>query len=545
MVTGIETAGLVLGSMPLLILAIEKWHKGFVKALLKAADPDLDLDSLPQDYRDQLWNGSTADSLDEYLRRMGGEDAVEGFRGEVEASKIIVEEIGQHFRQGKEKAQPAKGGLKEIYDILTRRSKKLSFGERFGFTLHEKDIDRLTKELGHVSSSIASFVASATNLDKLAGQSAGEKSAEGMRKIVNRLYKTRDHALSLFNTLKGGWLADCQHHMHNALLHLQSDCNATGPLFQSDQEFHMLFQILGKEDTNALWRELAVVMNTDSLGTLTGPTKYGKQCEPSVLPLTDYHRTPLVRIEEDPKDLGNEVMDICPQISLAQTKDGMICFHVSNDDRLYWVRNNTPLINRKTQKRKKILPNCPTLVPLQTYLTTDCSKLLDSKRIELAIKLGCSILQYNCTPWFARGWCKEHIYFFSDQSKQSLIDVDHPLISQSFPCTVSASAGTAPEPQETLLDFAILLMELYYRTTFEDWVKARYPQVSQEMEDPERKRVYAMKWQKEMPRYADFWDVVGICLWPHQLKQYGEESWEDTEWRFAFYKFVISPLLEQ
>ena len=141
MVTGVETAGLVLGSIPLLILAIEKWHKGFVKAraiaglttedrdriatkinglatalkshsgqlninlkaLLKAADPDLDLDGLPQDYRDQLWKGSTADLLDEYLRRMGGEDAIEGFRGEIEASKLIVEEIGHHFRQGKEK----------------------------------------------------------------------------------------------------------------------------------------------------------------------------------------------------------------------------------------------------------------------------------------------------------------------------------------------------------------------------------------------------------------------------------------------------------
>jgi hypothetical protein len=142
MVTGIETAGLVLGSVPLLILAIEKWHKGFVKtrdiaglrpqdreriamkinglagalkrhnsqlninlkSLLKAADPNFDLDSLPHDYRDQLWKEPLGDSLNNYLRLLGGDDAVEGFRSEIEASKALVEEIGQHFRQGKDNA---------------------------------------------------------------------------------------------------------------------------------------------------------------------------------------------------------------------------------------------------------------------------------------------------------------------------------------------------------------------------------------------------------------------------------------------------------
>jgi len=278
-----------------------------------------------------------------------------------------------------------------------------------------------------MSLSIASFVASATNLDKLAGQLAGEKSAEGMRKTVNRLYKTRDHALSLFNTLKGGWLVGCQHHTHNALLHLQPDSKSTSALSQSEQEFHMLFEILSKEGTNALWRELAVIMSTDSLGVPPGPAKYDPQFEYDARPLANYYRAPLIKIKQDPKDSRDEVTDICHQISLVHSSDDMACLHVFEDEKFYCVRNNSTLVNRRAQKRKKILPKGPTLVPLQTYLTMDSNKLLDSKRIELAIKLGCSILQYNCTPWSAQGWCKEHIYFFSDQSKQSLIDVDHPL----------------------------------------------------------------------------------------------------------------------
>lgn len=89
MVTGVETAGLVLAVIPLLVLALEKWHGGVVKTraiagiskkdkerlaakvkglvtqlnwhdaqlginlkcLLMAADGEIDLESLPKDYK--------------------------------------------------------------------------------------------------------------------------------------------------------------------------------------------------------------------------------------------------------------------------------------------------------------------------------------------------------------------------------------------------------------------------------------------------------------------------------------------------------------
>jgi hypothetical protein len=155
-------------------------------------------------------------------------------------------------------------------------------------------------------------------------------------------------------------------------------------------------------------------------------------------------------------------------------------------------------------------------------------------------------LQYNCTPWIARGLRKEHIYFFYDKTKDSLIDVDHPLIAESFPCTTSALTGAVPTPQDTLLDFVILLLELYHRQTFEGWVenlKSQDPKISNaSLDDQDWKRVFAMKWAAQLQRQADFGDIVNICLWPHQLRQNGEESWEDQEWRLVFYKFVISPL---
>jgi hypothetical protein len=170
----------------------------------------------------------------------------------------------------------------------------------------------------------------------------------------------------------------------------------------------------------------------------------------------------------------------------------------------------------------------------------------DRKRIELGSKLACSILQYTETPWFARGWRKECIHFFEDTLKGTAIDVDHPLILEPFPCTdtTALAAATVPEPRDTLLDLAVMLMELYHRTTFEDWMRQRFPEVDlANLADTDWKQVYATKWYRAaMPKNADFQAVVSVCLWPYPLEQY-DPNWEDEQFRCAFYKHVILPLL--
>lgn len=255
-------------------------------------------------------------------------------------------------------------------------------------------------------------------------------------------------------------------------------------------------------------------------------------------------RTPTVKLPAN-STTCDEVTDICHQICLAHGSSEDIRFHVSDDNRLYCVQGTT---NSQPQRKKAcILPHTPCLLSLDGYLTSARRKLLDRKRIELAIKLACSILQYNETPWFARGWRKEHIYFFEDPMTGAAIDVDHPLISNPFSSTPGSTIPSPPtptEPHDTLLDLAVLLMELYHRTTFEDWTRQNYPFVTpQQLEDTDWKRVYATKWYRAaMPRDADFRGVVSVCLAPHPLEQF-ESSWEDENFRCAFYEHVVAPLL--
>jgi hypothetical protein len=138
MVTGVETAGIVLAVVPLLVVALEKWHTGFVKTkqiaglrkkdrerlaakikglvtkltwhdvqlninlktLLLAVDDGLVLETLPRDYRDHLWTGSSSAGVENYLRRIGGEEAITAFKGVMESSELLIKELAESFEHG-------------------------------------------------------------------------------------------------------------------------------------------------------------------------------------------------------------------------------------------------------------------------------------------------------------------------------------------------------------------------------------------------------------------------------------------------------------
>lgn len=152
--------------------------------------------------------------------------------------------------------------------MLAERKTSLGLRERFGFTLNENDITRISNELGQLSMSLDSFVSNATALSSHQSRPSVDVSIRKMRKVVDQLYKTRDHALTLFNTLTRHWLAGCQHGKHNALVQLQTSYKDNSLLSKSDYGFHLLFQILDQNNKVACWKELAVSMNMDSIDPL-------------------------------------------------------------------------------------------------------------------------------------------------------------------------------------------------------------------------------------------------------------------------------------
>ncbi len=127
MVTGVETAGLVLAVLPFLIEALSVYKKGLEKTgvvlgfkqkrykvkverlrlrlqgqsaslhlnlakLVARAAPNEDFVKLPEDYNDVLWTGETADKIKVYLQSDG---AFEAFQGTLALYESYVEEIAE------------------------------------------------------------------------------------------------------------------------------------------------------------------------------------------------------------------------------------------------------------------------------------------------------------------------------------------------------------------------------------------------------------------------------------------------------------------
>ena len=127
MVTGVETAGLVLAVLPLLIEALSVYKKGLEKTgvvlgfkqkryklkverlrlqlkgqsaslhlnlakLVSRAAPNEDFVKLPEDYNDALWTGETAEKIKAYLQPGG---AFEAFEGTLSLYESYLEEIAE------------------------------------------------------------------------------------------------------------------------------------------------------------------------------------------------------------------------------------------------------------------------------------------------------------------------------------------------------------------------------------------------------------------------------------------------------------------
>lgn len=95
-------------------------------------------------------------------------------------------------------------------------------------------------------------------------------------------------------------------------------------------------------------------------------------------------------------------------------------------------------------------------------------------RINLAVNLASSLLQYNLTPWLRKCWTKDAAHFFVQSRSVSGIDIDHPLINRQFSDQANKILGETPknDPELVFIELGILLLEIWSMRTFERWLKS-------------------------------------------------------------------------
>lgn len=179
---------------------------------------------------------------------------------------------------------------------------------------------------------------------------------------------------------------------------------------------------------------------------------------------------------------------------------------------------------------------------LEDFFRVSQRKVSANQRLKLAICLTVSLLQFDETPWLCLGWRKEHILFLRDDLSPFRINLDFPLIRQTLP-SKPANTMHSGDCESALLDLAILLMEIHHHCPFEQWLSINMPEASTwKMDEKNLRLLGALKWYKSLTKAAEIWATVGVCLFPLQLLPC-DLGWEDEEFRYAFYKHVVMPLV--
>ena len=271
MVTGVETAGLVLAVLPLLIEALSVYKKGLEKTgvvlgfkqkryklkverlrlqlkgqsaslhlnlakLLGRAAANEEFVKLPEDYNNALWAGETAEKIRAYLQPEG---AYEAFQGTLSLYESYLEEIAGKLvgilRPSKVcgmllllellSLKPSKADRSDLKALLEANKPDQGhyrFSQRLAFVMNEASIDDLLKQLSDSALTLRDFVDENEDLHQIQISNKEPHQAK-QKRVANTLHGVRKHANALFRAIACGWSRQC-HERHEAMLCLEHRC---------------------------------------------------------------------------------------------------------------------------------------------------------------------------------------------------------------------------------------------------------------------------------------------------------------------------------
>lgn len=230
--------------------------------------------------------------------------------------------------------------------------------------------------------------------------------------------------------------------------------------------------------------------------------------------------------------------DFCAAIITAHEKAQHIAFVLHESNRMGLI----------TAKEKTIMQrnSCQRITLKEVLSVTSSShgvKLPLRSAMLLASKLASSLLQFSRTRWFDQTWSKDSIYFLLhpiSEGIEPLVDFTRPFVYAKIEGT-EVNGEKMAEPRSILLEFGILLLEIWHQITLENWSVHRKGEMS--IND------------SSLLSLADAWlhdnyntppllyeDAIRYCVYGVSTKRGAD--WDKNELWSEICKEVVKPLSE-
>ncbi|PVH98683.1 hypothetical protein DM02DRAFT_673217 [Periconia macrospinosa] len=583
MVTGVETAGLVLGSLPLVIEGLKAYQKG-IKTIKRSIKYDSSLKKLIRGVTEQkIW---LEDNLDKLLLAAGNASGINISTGSDHWSEISIGQSGKAVKdylgetkqaQFKDLMEDFESTLLEIANALhtVQRSRKKESGmirptrsdiqklaltanvqgklvtKRIWYLIEEATILSLTKDLHDLNSQMNRILKNNRELHELKSIQASkiipdERKASAIASLLRQI---RTYTDRLFEAFCKAWVSSC-HPSHNVALFLDV------PAFSSNSWSHsgissFNFRTLLNEwpqDVQVLpsWHEVGVtVVEGDSSqiihshSTTTSNNNISAPPSITINPPT----TPITRKTVE------QVKNLCIELTQAKTAQKSL-------DLLLRCGHPVLCYDLNTCQKKPSSMVWDT-ISLDELLTSQ-KRILPRQKVRLALKLAASLLQLKTSQWLCATWSNRAIYFPKKPSSANQqaysIEIEQPLILYTFDSAAATATAKVSQPTNSseakprlmFLELGILLLEIFNEEpigTFAQRERGITPPMHPMMREGVARDWFDETSEQMTDQYAK---VVETCLsFALERAQTGLQTWDDDDlWKSVCAK-IIGPLNQE
>ncbi|PVH92337.1 hypothetical protein DM02DRAFT_543892 [Periconia macrospinosa] len=559
MVTGVETAGLVLAAIPLIICALEHYEsaigptKAFfhwkgnlskatnelyvlhasydqtLRVLLNPITSKEDLVTMVENIESDLWTrGDIAEDLQCHLGT-----AYVAVILEIEQIASGLLEIVKHLNIARAQ-QPSQQNLHSIVQANPPASsspdprKRFFFRERVKFTMKRQNLKERMDILRKSIETLAGFAERAEKLDD------GPSRQWCKVKFSAPLASIRENACKVHKVLLSHWCASHTPHRVGILLEerlhrqkrgRQSSRGFSEPIATADRFALCLDEHL--PNTRWLATEFRVIELPKRYSLPLSTTSTVTFTVTSTTPQNN--NTPY----SNPSQLV-EVVEICSY--LQQRTDPVVGFCLDDSNKLRAYPGDFGQVRHAAQELTltQILPQLP-------------QKLANGDVYRLAITLAASVLQLIETPWLDGAWNKGAIIFTRLCSNVSgNVDIKYPLLIKDFTpsahTTPPKNAVAAMRERRALLSLGIMLLEINSAQSLES---VRIPQDlgTSQTPDNDSDLITAHRWLLDQETQGNlshgFLSAITSCL---QAYLNPRADFSDPEFCRHIEETVIKPL---
>ncbi|KAI0505310.1 hypothetical protein F5B22DRAFT_528149 [Xylaria bambusicola] len=548
--SGFEVAGVVLGAIPLVISALEHYKagKGAAATFFKWRDQ---LDTLI--YRLKLQRCLLHLHLMELLRDAGVEGAVEDDLTEEEILQILKntknedsvrEYLGvvysmflEVLRRYESCLAILAGKLAHIHrpadadDLMSILAvndvKFLAFKKRVRFTIEKTVLKDLVEELREDRLSLQAIIKAIRTQTE---RTQREPSYEA-KSLERSFEKVRENVTPLFNAICRGCTCKCSKHYVRMKL---PGCKPEQPFKRRKSEVGMIFDLM--LDQGGQFHQTIVTARQENIAT----TEINQQKEQES---RNVKFPPSITIIDNEKEAccnklpRKVVADLCNALCQAKTSSRVLQLELVNHNLLY--DHIEPVLGTHKQNPPSEFLD---LFLRKGYQNYDI-RMTPKQQTLLALDVASSVLQLRQTCWLDADFRSTSMRFllYENEGQGTLTPalfierIVH--VSKVFDET---NTPQAPEPKTTLLELAIILLEIWHHQPLYTCINGLGLDAAETLET---RRIAAIRWLERTSSRLPLQHLAAIeqCL---AVCSGRLRSWSDRDFVREYCENIIRPLQE-